>query len=65
VDPFSGSASTMIACEQTDRTSFAIEIEERFVDVGVKRFIEYVGSDEDVYLIREGRKIQYKDLEVG
>jgi hypothetical protein len=31
----------------------------------VKRFIEYVGSDEDVYLIREGRKIQYKDLEVG
>jgi DNA modification methylase len=65
VDPFSGSASTMIACEQTDRICFAIEIEERFVDVGVKRFIEYVGSDEDVYLIREGRKIQYKDLEVG
>lgn len=65
VDPFSGSASTMIACEKTDRICFAIEIEERFVDVGVKRFIEYVGSDEDVYLIREGRKIQYKDLEVG
>jgi DNA modification methylase len=65
VDPFSGSASTLIACEQTDRICFAAELEERFVDVGVKRFIEYVGSDEDVYLIREGRKIQYKDLEVG
>jgi DNA modification methylase len=65
VDPFSGSASTLIACEQIDRICFAAELEERFVDVGVKRFIEYVGSDEDVYLIREGRKIQYKDLEVG
>lgn len=53
------------ACEQIDRICFAAELEERFVDVGVKRFIEYVGSDEDVYLIREGRKIQYKDLEVG
>jgi DNA modification methylase len=65
VDPFSGSASTLVACEQIDRICFAAEIEERFVDVGVKRFIEYVGSDEDVYLIREGKKIQYKDLEVG
>jgi DNA modification methylase len=65
VDPFSGSASTLIACEQIDRICFAAELEERFVDVGVKRFIDHVGSDEDVYLIREGRKIQYKDLEVG
>jgi DNA modification methylase len=65
VDPFSGSASTMIACEQTDRICFAIEIEERFVDVGVKRFIDHVGSDKEVYLIRDGKKIQYKDLEIG
>jgi DNA modification methylase len=65
VDPFSGSASTLIACEQIDRICFAAELEERFVDVGVKRFIEHVGSDEDVYLIREGEKIQYKDLEIG
>jgi DNA modification methylase len=65
VDPFSGSASTMIACEQTDRICFAIEIEERFADVGVKRFIDHVGSDKEVYLIRDGKKIQYKDLEIG
>jgi DNA modification methylase len=65
VDPFSGSASTLIACEQTDRICFAAELEERFVDVGVKRFIDHVGSDKEVYLIRDGKKIQYKDLEVG
>lgn len=65
VDPFSGSASTLIACEQIDRICFAAELEERFVDVGVKRFIEHVGSDKEVYLIRDGKKIQYKDLEIG
>jgi DNA modification methylase len=65
VDPFSGSASTLIACEQIDRICFAAELEERFVDVGVKRFIDHVGSDKEVYLIRDGKKIQYKDLEIG
>ena len=62
VDPFSGSASTIMACEQTDRIGYAIELEERFVDVGVKRYIESVGSDEDVYLIRAGEKIKYADI---
>lgn len=62
VDPFSGSASTLIACEQLDRICYAVELEERFVDVGVKRYIEYVGTDEEVFLIRGGEKIQYKDL---
>ncbi len=63
VDPFSGSASTLIACEQIDRICYAIELVERFVDVGVKRYIEYIGSDEDVFLIRDGEKILYKALE--
>ncbi len=63
VDPFSGSFSTGIACEQLDRICYAIELEERFVDVGVKRFIEYVGSNDDVYLNREGKKIPYRTLE--
>jgi DNA modification methylase len=63
VDPFLGSASTLIACEQIDRICYAIELVERFVDVGVKRYIEYIGSDEDVFLIRDGEKILYKALE--
>ncbi len=63
VDPFSGSFSTGIACEQLDRICYAIELEERFVDVGVKRYIEYVGSNDDVYLNREGKKIPYRTLE--
>ncbi|QGT99518.1 Adenine-specific methyltransferase [Candidatus Syntrophocurvum alkaliphilum] len=62
VDPFSGSASTLIACEQLDRVCYAIELEEKFVDVGIKRYIEQVGSDEEVFLIREGEKIPFKNI---
>ncbi|MFA9399443.1 MAG: site-specific DNA-methyltransferase, partial [Clostridiaceae bacterium] len=62
LEPFSGSGSTLIACEQTDRICFATEIEEKFVDVGVKRFIEQVGTDKDVYLLRDGEKISYVDV---
>jgi len=62
LDPFSGSASTIMACEQLDRIGYAIELEEKFVDVGVKRYIENVGTDEDVYLLRDGKKLKYKDV---
>jgi len=62
LEPFSGSSSTLIACEQTDRICYAIEIEEKFVDVGVKRYIEQVGTDKDVVLIRDGKKIKYADI---
>ena len=62
LEPFGGSGSTWIACEQTDRICYGAELDERFVDVIVKRFIEHVGTDEDVYLLRDGQKIKYKDI---
>jgi len=37
LEPFSGSFSTGIACEQTDRIFYAIELDEKYVDVGVKK----------------------------
>lgn len=61
LDPFSGSASTIMACEQLDRIGYAIELEEKFVDVGVKRYIESFG-DEEVFLIRDGKKLKYIDV---
>ncbi len=64
LDPFSGSFSTGIACEQLDRICYAIELDEKYADVGVKRFIDYVGSDDDVHLIRDGVKTPYKKLEI-
>lgn len=65
LDPFGGSGSTLIACEQTDRTCYTIELDEKYADVIVKRYIEQVGNDENVYLVRNGEKIKYSDITKG
>lgn len=62
LDPFGGSGSTLIACEQTDRICYTIELDEKYSDVIVNRYIEQVGSGEAVYLLRNGEKIKYKDV---
>jgi len=62
LEPFSGSGTTIIACEQTDRICYAVELDEKFVDVAVKRYIEQVGTDEEVFLVRDGVKIKYADI---
>lgn len=62
LDPFGGSGSTLIACEQTDRICLTIELDEKFCDVIVKRYIEQVGTYEGVYVVRDGRKIPYSEL---
>lgn len=47
LDVFLGSGSTLIACEQTDRTCFGMELDEKYVDVVRKRYHKFVtGSDE-------------------
>ncbi|PRR78455.1 DNA adenine methyltransferase YhdJ [Clostridium liquoris] len=61
LEPFAGSGSTLIACEQLGRICYAIELDEKYADVIVKRYIEYVDSYEEVFLIRDGEKILYKD----
>ena len=65
LDPFGGSGSTLIACEQSDRSCNTIELDEKYCDVIVKRYIEYVGTDENVIVIRDGKEYAYKDLEVS
>ena len=60
LDPFGGSGSTLIACEQLDRICYMVELDEKYSDVIVKRYIETAGEDE-VFLLRDGRKISYKD----
>jgi len=64
LDPFGGSGSTLIACEQTDRICYTVELDEKFCDVIVKRYIEQVGTAEDVTVIRDGLTYKYSELEV-
>ena len=40
LDPFGGSGSTLIACEQTDRICFMVELDEKYCDVIVRRFCQ-------------------------
>jgi DNA modification methylase len=65
LDPFGGSGSTLNACEQTNRICYTIELDEKYADVIVKRYIEQMGADEDVFLLRDGNKIKYADIKKG
>jgi len=62
LDPFGGSGSTLIACEQTDRSCCMIELDEKFCDVIVKRYIEQVGSADGVSVQRDGLTYSYGEL---
>lgn len=62
LDPFGGSGSTLIACEQTDRICFTVELDEKYCDVIVKRYIEQVGTSDNVSLVRDGVTLKYADV---
>lgn len=62
LDPFGGSGSTLIACEQMDRSCYTIELDEKYCDVIVNRYIELVGSADNVSVLREGQTLKYSDV---
>ena len=62
LDGFLGSASTLIACEQLNRICYGIELEPKFVDVAVNRYIQQVGISDNVYVIRNGKKLAYDEV---
>ena len=62
LDPFLGSGSTLIACEETNRICYGIELDEKFADVIVKRYIEAKGDSDGVFLLRDGQKIPYANV---
>lgn len=62
LDPFGGSGSTLIASEQTGRICHMIELDEKFCDVIVKRYIEQVGSSSNVTVMRDGLTYSYDEV---
>jgi DNA modification methylase len=62
VDFFLGSGSTLIACEQTDRICYGMDLDDKFVSVALRRYVEFSGSDKDVFVLRDGEKIEYGKL---
>lgn len=62
LDQFGGSGTTLIACENTGRTCFMMELDPKYVDVIVNRYIDKVGGSGEVYLLRDGEKLSYNKV---
>ena len=62
LDPFGGSGSTLIACEQTGRICYTVELDEKFCDVIVRRYIEQVGSADGVTVLRDGLTYRFDEV---
>ena len=63
VEPFCGSGTTLIACEQLDRVCYGMELDPKYCDVILQRYINLKGTSEDVYRLNaDGTKTKYADL---
>ena len=61
LDPFGGSGSTLIAADQLKRICYTVELDPKYADVIVNRYLAQVGSNEQVFLVRDGQKISYAE----
>ena len=57
LDLFGGSGSSLIASEQIERNAYLMELDERYVDVIVKRYLKFVQSYDNCYVVRDGVQI--------
>ena len=62
LDMFGGSGSTLIACEQSNRICYTVELDEKYSDVIINRYIEQVGNADDVSVLRNGKKHSIEDV---
>ena len=62
IDTFGGSGSTMMACEQTNRICFMMELDEKYASVILRRAVENGIAPEDIFVERQGEKLMYADL---
>lgn len=61
LDLFGGSGTTLVACEKLGRTAYLMELDTKFVDVIVKRYIRMTGST-DVKCIRNGEELSNEEI---
>ena len=63
LDPFLGSGSTLIACMETDRVCYGVELDSKFCDVIVKRYIAAMdGKYDDVYVVRDSQNLMFDEV---
>ena len=52
----------MMAAEQLKRKAYLIELDEKYVDVIVKRFLRLVQSYDNCYLVRDGKNTPLSEI---
>jgi len=62
VDTFGGSGSTLMACEQSNRICYTMELDEKYASVILRRYVEDTNDADNVYVIRDGERIPYSAL---
>lgn len=63
-DPFMGSGTTLICCEQSWRNARGLELDPRYVDVQVKRYYQYMKHNHLQFEIyKNGQLMTIEDLE--
>ena len=57
LDTFLGSGSTLIACEKTNRVCYGMELDPKYIDVIVQRYVDYTGNNK---IKKNGKDITWK-----
>ena len=63
LDLFGGSGSTLISCEQLNRTNYTMEYDPKYCDVIVRRYIRSTGATTGIRLIRNGKELEREHFE--
>ncbi len=61
-EPFAGSGTQFIAADMLERLVYGLELEPRYCDVIIKRYINHVGTAEEVWVEREGAKLMWDEI---
>ena len=59
LDAFGGSGSTLMACEQTDRICYTMELDPRYATVIVERF-RAACPNAKISVVRDGQELPYE-----
>ena len=62
LDLFSGSGTTIMACEQNGRIGYAMELEPKYAEASVNRFVQFTGKGDEVFIVRDGEKVPIEEI---
>ena len=62
IDTFGGSGSTLMACEKSNRICYTMELDPKYASVILRRFVSDGGNPDEVFVVRDGKTLFYKDL---